>query len=164
MPIISMIVAMDPSGVIGVNNSLPWRIKEDMDHFRNVTRNRVVICGKKTFQSIGKLLPGRWMVVLTRSEMTEQGFGIAQDPVDAITKCYQNCPHGFYRDEFIVIGGSEVYRAFQPYVNKIHLTIIRKNYPGDSWFPMDIFDDRWIVQSIRWTKQCFFVELTKCLT
>jgi dihydrofolate reductase len=125
-PTISLVVAMARNGVIGRDNGLPWgRLPEDLKHFKAVTLGKPVLMGRKTFESIGKPLPGRTNFVLTRDRGWKAEGVIAVHSLDeALTG-----------DHVSGIGGAEIYRLLLPLANRIHLTRIDADVPGDTVFP-----------------------------
>ena len=139
---ISIVVAMSSNRVIGIDNKLPWNLPDDLKRFKNLTINNVVVMGRKTHLSIGKVLPNRLNVILTRNTTWHNPLG------DNCVVCYsvEEVLEKFkYRDLFI-IGGSEVYKQFLNIADKIYLTVIDKDFSGDAYFP-DLTND-WMVSSI----------------
>ncbi len=122
---ISIIVAVAKNRVIGNDNQLLWDIKEDMRYFREKTKGKVVVMGRKTYESIGHPLPNRTNIVLTRGKCNIPGY-IVMNSIEEVL--------GIKRDIFI-IGGSEIYSLFIPYVEKMYITEIDKVYEGDTLFP-----------------------------
>jgi dihydrofolate reductase len=134
---ISLIVAMSSNRVIGKENQLPWHLPEDLKRFRSITNNNVVVMGRKTHLSIGKVLPNRLNVILSRDTKWYNPIG------DNCVVCYsvEEVIEKFkYRDLFI-IGGSEIYNQFLQHADKIYLTLIDKDFEGDAYFPE--LDDNW---------------------
>ena len=134
---INLIVAMSSNGVIGKENQLPWHLPEDLKRFRLITNNNVVVMGRKTHLSIGKVLPNRLNVILSRDTKWYNPLG------DNCVVCYsvEEVIEKFkYRDLFI-IGGSEIYNQFLPHTDKIYLTLIDKDFEGDTYFPK--LGDNW---------------------
>lgn len=126
---ISIIVAMAKNRTIGINNTLPWRCPEDLKHFKALTMGHHMIMGRKTFESIGKPLPGRTTVVLTRDrDLTIEGCLIAHTLPDAIAACTG--------DEVVyIVGGAEIYTQAMPLVDTLYITEIQSDVTGDAWFP-----------------------------
>ncbi|PIR38781.1 MAG: dihydrofolate reductase [Candidatus Zambryskibacteria bacterium CG10_big_fil_rev_8_21_14_0_10_42_12] len=124
---LSIIVAMDRNGLIGNKNALPWpRLPADMKWFRSHTLNKSVIMGRKTFESIGKPLPHRENVVLSRSQDEIAGVVIAADLETALN---------LVQFEPIIIGGRAVYEASLPLVSRFIVTHIDGEFEGDTFFP-----------------------------
>lgn len=126
---ISMIAAMAADRVIGKDNTLPWRLPADLAHFKAITMGKPVLMGRKTFESIGKPLPGRRNLVVTRdahwsAEGVEAFLGIDQ-ALEAATDT----------DEVMVIGGGELYKALLPHADRLYLTRINLVVDGDTRFP-----------------------------
>ncbi|HLG24856.1 MAG TPA: dihydrofolate reductase [Candidatus Nanoarchaeia archaeon] len=126
---ISLIAAMSRNFVIGKNNSLPWNIKEDMKHFRELTLNKPVVMGRKTFESIGKPLPERQNIILTKDRNYKAEGCVIVHTVKEAIKAAGN------EKEIMVIGGSQIYELFLPIADMIYLTIIEKDFEGDAFFP-----------------------------
>jgi dihydrofolate reductase len=132
--IVSLIAAIGGENrVIGNEGKLPWRIKEDMEHFKETTMGHVVIMGRKTFESIGKPLPKRINIVITRSiDFTHEGVIVAYSFEDALDKAYARAKN---KKELFVIGGAEIYKEALPYADKLYLTLINGDFEGDVFFP-----------------------------
>lgn len=132
---VSLIVAMAQNRVIGVNNDLPWHIPADLKRFKVLTTGKPVIMGRKTFQSIfdriKKPLPDRTNIVISRSGFEYDGIEVYKDPATALEKTREEFPD----QEIMVIGGASIYEQTLALADKIHLTVIEKNYDGDAWFP-----------------------------
>ncbi|MGZ4123887.1 MAG: dihydrofolate reductase [Tumebacillaceae bacterium] len=124
---ISFVVAMDLQRVIGKDNALPWHLPADLKYFRNLTMGHTVVMGRKTFESIGKPLPGRKNVIVTRNphfqaEGCEVIHSVDEIPQDAA-------------DEVFVIGGAEIFKALLPRAKRLYLTRILESFAGDTYFP-----------------------------
>ena len=117
---ITLIAAMTADGIIGKNGRLPWRIPEELAHFKQVTMGKPLIMGRKTFDSLGgRTLPDRQMIVVSHSGLS----------VDEAIKQAANAP------EIMVIGGAQIYELFLPIADKIIMSIIHEAYDGDTYFP-----------------------------
>ena len=128
-PSLYLIAAVAANGVIGANGGLPWRLREDLHHFKRMTRGHAVVMGRKTWASIGKALPGRKNVVVTRQAAFEApGASVAASLETALALCQDQAV-------VFVIGGAELYRAALPLADGLLLTEIRRDYPGDTHFP-----------------------------
>jgi dihydrofolate reductase len=132
----SLIVAVTQNGVIGRENALPFRLKDDMKHFVQKTLGKNVIMGRKTFESIlsaiGKPLPGRENYVLTRDpHFAYPGVKVFND-LESLSRLIDNSDSN---QEWVVIGGAEIYRLFLPFVSKIYLTLVDVSLEGDAFFP-----------------------------
>jgi dihydrofolate reductase len=153
MPSISFVVARSyPGNVIGNKNALPWHIRSDLKRFRKITSSHVVIMGRNTYESIGKPLPNRTNVVVTRSAhlANTAGFDFYSDTqliftntredtlffADVISICHE------YKDIF-VIGGQGMYELFGDLVNKVYLTEVTADVSGDAFFPMKFPAKAW---------------------
>ncbi|MBR1962938.1 MAG: dihydrofolate reductase [Alistipes sp.] len=125
---ISIIVAIAENGVIGDKNALLWNIKEDMRRFRTTTTGHPVIMGRKTFESIGRPLPKRTNVVITRGDTTFEGCEVAHSLEEAIAMFPAE-------DEIFIIGGAQIYAQALPLADRLYLTIVHSDYEGDTSFP-----------------------------
>ncbi|MBU1424035.1 MAG: dihydrofolate reductase [Gammaproteobacteria bacterium] len=126
---LSIIVAMARNRTIGVNNTLPWRCPEDLKHFKTLTMGHHMIMGRKTFDSIGKPLPGRTTVVVTRNaELKIEGCTIAHSLQEAIDVCAGD-------PEIFIVGGADLYRQAVSLVDTLYITEIQQDVEGDAHFP-----------------------------
>jgi dihydrofolate reductase len=127
--LVSFIVAMAKNRVIGANNALPWRLPEDLKRFKALTMGHPIIMGRKTYESIGRPLPGRRNIVVTRNtSFALEGCTVVNSPSAALAACAND-------DEAFVIGGAELYRALMGSADRIYLTEIDQVIEGDAWFP-----------------------------
>lgn len=133
---LSHIVAVSKNNVIGSKNALPWDIPEDMKFFREKTKNRALIMGRKTFESVGHPLPHRLNVVVTRNpdfKIEAPNVVIQPDVASAIEYCRGKVSK--YGDEIFIIGGGEIFKETLSLVDVIYLTRIHKDYAGDIYYP-----------------------------
>ncbi|NVK23423.1 MAG: type 3 dihydrofolate reductase [Gammaproteobacteria bacterium] len=129
MTTISLIAAMANNRVIGKDNDMPWHMPADLAHFKRVTLGKPVIMGRKTYESIGRPLPGRQNIVITRnSDWHCEGVDVVSSPEQALAKVSD-------AEEVMVIGGGNIYQQFLPLANKLHLTFIDLDVDGDTKFP-----------------------------
>ena len=129
MQTISIIVATAKNGVIGVNNTLPWHLPEDLKRFRALTTGHHIVMGRKTYESLGRLLPNRTTVIVTRNAHYQvAGALIASSLNDAIKKCGND-------EEIFLIGGAELYQDALKVANKLYITEIDLSIEGDAFFP-----------------------------
>ena len=125
---IFFVVAVAANGVIGQDGAMPWHLPADLRHFKAMTMGKPMIMGRKTFESLPGLLPGRRHIVLTRdTAWSEDGAEVAHSPEQAISLA--NAPH------IAVIGGAEIYREFLPHAHRIEWTEIHAEPAGDTLFP-----------------------------
>jgi len=125
---ISFVVAFDRNKVIGKNGGLPWRLPDDLKHVRELTLGKPLIMGRRTYESIGRPLPGRTSIVLTRDpEFRRDGVRVARTPDEALALAGDAA-------EVIVFGGAEVFRQFLPLAERIYLTQIDADVGGDTYF------------------------------
>jgi dihydrofolate reductase len=138
------IVAMTRDRVIGKNNKIPWRLPGEQKWFKEVTMGHPILMGRKTFQSIGRPLPGRRNLVVTRAG-NFAAVEVIRDLEVFDPALYQT--HG---KEICVIGGAEIYEALLDRCDTIYATIVKEEYPGDAYFPE--FESRFeIIERIRET-------------
>ncbi len=128
---VSLIVAMAQNRVIGRDNGLPWRLRSDLARFKRLTMDHHLLLGRKTYDSIGRPLPGRTMVVITRDrEWQREGVQVVHS-VDAALRLAQDAGE---REAFVG-GGGEIYRQTLPLADRIYLTQIHEEIEGDAFFP-----------------------------
>jgi dihydrofolate reductase len=132
---IALIVAVSQNHVIGRDNQLPWHLPEDLKYFKSVTMGKPILMGRKTFDSIGRPLPGRTNIVITRdSEWTAQGVEAVTDIRAALAVGERACQAAAI-DEIMVIGGAQIYQKFLPYADRLYLTKVEAEVEGDAFFP-----------------------------
>lgn len=129
-PRLALIAAVAANGVIGADNALPWRLPEDLKRFKALTLGHPVIMGRKTFESIGRPLPGRRNIVVSRNrEYAAAGCEVAASLEAALKSCRNGS------DEVFVIGGAQIYAEALPLAQRLYLTEIRAEFAGDARFP-----------------------------
>ncbi|HNQ03611.1 MAG TPA: dihydrofolate reductase [Thiobacillaceae bacterium] len=134
-PSLNIIAAMARNRVIGIHNTLPWRLPEDLKHFKSLTLGHHIIMGRKTYESIGKPLPGRTTVIVTRdADYRVQGCITAGSIDAAIAACGADA-------ELFFVGGAQLYAQVLPRADRLYLTEIQAEYEGDAWFPEFDRDD-----------------------
>ena len=128
--IVSLIWAMADNRVIGINNSLPWKLPADMKWFRKQTMGKPIIMGRLTFESFGaKPLPGRRNIIITRNTNYQaKGIEVASSIEDALE---MTCDV----DEVMIIGGASIYKQALPLANRLYMTLVHTDVEGDAWFP-----------------------------
>jgi len=126
---LSIIVAMTDDRVIGRDNALPWRLPEDLKRFKTITMGHPIIMGRRTFESIGKPLPGRRNIVVTSRPLAAAGVQTARSLNEALALC----PEG--EGERFVIGGARMFEEALSRADKIYLTLVHADVPGDVRFP-----------------------------
>lgn len=130
-PKISLIVAVAQNGTIGINNSLPWHLPDDLSFFKKNTVNKPIIMGRKTFESLGRPLPNRDNIIISRQDA----------PADLPERVYyfnsleQAIAANKHVDEIMVIGGAELYRTALPYMDRLYLTLVESEVTGDTFLP-----------------------------
>ncbi|MFE8601962.1 dihydrofolate reductase [Archangium violaceum] len=128
MRTVSAIVAMATNRCIGRDNTLPWRLPADLKRFKQLTMGHTLVMGRKTYESIGRPLPGRTMVVVTRQrDYAPEGVQVAHSLELAL-----ELARG---DEVFIAGGADLYRQAMPHVRRLYLTRIDRDYEGDTFFP-----------------------------
>ncbi len=127
--IISLIAAMGEGRVIGIENRLPWHLPADLKHFRRLTLGKPILMGRKTFDSIGKPLPGRVNIVVSQDRgFHPEGVTVARSIDEAIAAAGD-------ADELMVIGGASFYEQLLPRAQRVYLTEIHHRFEGDAFFP-----------------------------
>ena len=129
--IVSIIVAMDRRGGIGKDNRLPWRLSADLKRFKELTMGHHIVVGRRTFESIGKPLPGRQTIVVTRNETYQaEGCSTARSVDDAL-----DLARARGETEVFICGGAEVYREAMPRANRMYVTDVHAEVEADTTFP-----------------------------
>ena len=142
MSTLSLIVAMANGRVIGIDNTLPWRLPADLKRFKATTMGKPIIMGRKTWDSIGRPLPGRLNIVISRNgDYPAEGACVVTSLEAAIALAEQE-----QVDEIMIMGGANIYQQAMPLVDKMYLTIIDLDIAGDAWFP-EYDSSRWRVVS-----------------
>ncbi len=131
---ITIIAACSKNRVIGANNQLLWHLPEDLKRFKNITLGYPVVMGRKTYESIGKSLPGRLNIVLTKDRNYVAENCLVYNNIWEVLDLYE-------KSNLFVIGGGQIYYDFLPFAKKIELTLIDKDFEGDTFFP--ILDNSW---------------------
>ena len=122
--IVSLVYAQSENGVIGSNNQLPWHLPADLRHFKNLTIGHTIIMGRKTYESIGRPLPNRRTVVVSRRGYHANGVHAYPSLEEALESCTDE-------DEVFVIGGAELFRAALPIADRVYRTIVHARIAGD---------------------------------
>ncbi len=126
---INIVVAASTNNVIGVAGDLPWHLSDDLKRFKALTMGKPIVMGRKTFESIGRALPGRQNIVITtQAEFAADGCDIVSSPAAAIAAAA-------HAAEVMIIGGGEIYRLFLPLADRIYLTRVKVDLEGDTIFP-----------------------------
>lgn len=127
---ISFIVAMDENRVIGKDNQLPWRLPEDLKFFKRVTMGHAIAMGRKTHESIGRPLPGRENIIITRNKKFEaEDYTVYYSVRDFVNDCKNS------KEEIFVIGGAEIFKETFVYADRLYITRIHHSFAGDTYFP-----------------------------
>ena len=126
---INIISGMTKNHVIGKENKLPWHIPEDLQNFKKITAGNVIVMGRKTYESIGKPLPNRVNIVISRDMPPTQGLVICRNVPEAVEEAKK------YNKEVFIVGGATIYEQALPFTDKMYLSHIKKEYDGDAYFP-----------------------------
>lgn len=137
---IIIISAMTKNSVIGKDNKLPWNIPEEMKHFRKSTSGNTVLMGRKTFEGMGRPLPNRNNIVISRTVSSIEGCDVFPTIEEGIEKAKT------YGKDIFIIGGSMIYELGIPYADKMYLSYIKEDYSGDTYFP-EFDENEWQVES-----------------
>ena len=130
-PRLSILAAMASNRVIGQNNALPWHLSPDLKRFKSLTMGQIIIMGRKTYESIGKPLPGRINIVISRQpDFSVPGATVTRSIEEALIVCSD------YQDkEIFIIGGAELYEQTVAVCQRLYLTEVKQNFEGDAFFP-----------------------------
>jgi dihydrofolate reductase len=140
-PVLSVIAAMARNRVIGIDNRLPWHLPADLQHFKTMTLGKPLIMGRKTWQSLPGLLPGRPHIVISRTpDFRAEGAQVARSLDEAIALA------GELADEVMLIGGANLYQQALPLADRLYLTLVDAEPAGDAWFP-DFDEADWRLES-----------------
>ncbi|MDI2588996.1 dihydrofolate reductase [Psychrobacillus sp. NEAU-3TGS] len=135
---ISLIVAHDPNRVIGLNNEMPWHIPGDLAYFKEKTMGKAIVMGRKTFESIGRVLPGRKNIIITRNPSYKaEGAEVVTNLPDAVDLAKS------YHEEVMIIGGEQIFRAILPKADRLYVTFIEQSFEGDTFFPP--YGEEWVL-------------------
>ncbi|MBP7821577.1 MAG: dihydrofolate reductase [Saprospiraceae bacterium] len=138
---VTAIVAVAKNNVIGHHNQIPWYLPADLKYFKKITSGHHVIMGRKSYQSIGRPLPNRTNVVISRDPFfVSSGCLVVRDVEEALDLCYEN-----EESEAFIIGGGEIYKQTLPYWDKVYLTEVDVEVKGDTYFPE--LSDEWLLES-----------------
>ena len=135
---LSIIVAVAENNVIGKDNKLIWHLPADLKRFKEITTGHTIIMGRKTFESLGRVLPSRKHVILCNDmemNVEDENVEVLED-ISMLDKYMQDT------EEHFIIGGATIYKLLMPKANKIYLTLIHEKFDGDVYFP-EISDDEW---------------------
>ncbi|MDB5208582.1 MAG: dihydrofolate reductase [Flavisolibacter sp.] len=142
--ILSLLVAASENNVIGKDNQLPWHLPNDLKYFKNLTWGMPILMGRKTFESIGKALPGRKSIVITRnSDWQHDGVDVVHSIEEAVAEA-----ESFGVKEIFVVGGADIFKTALPDANRIYLTRIHQDFDGDVYFP-ELNKTEWVLMSSR---------------
>jgi len=135
---LSIIVAKAKNNIIGKDNKIIWHLPEDLKHFKNITTGHTIIMGRKTFESLGRVLPNRKHIIFSNNP----SFNVNEENVKVVHSLLeiQDLIEG--KEEAFVIGGAMIYNFLMPYVKKMYVTEIDKEFEGDTFFPK-IDDNMW---------------------
>ena len=135
---ISLIVAHDPNRVIGFENKMPWYIPGDLAYFKKTTMDKAIVMGRNTFESIGRVLPGRKNIIVSRNpDYKIEGAEVVTDLVEAIEIA------SAHHEEVMVIGGEQIFQAVLPKADRLYITFIQQSFEGDTYFPP--YGDDWVL-------------------
>jgi dihydrofolate reductase len=143
---IALVAAVARNGVIGADGGLAWKISDDLKWFKAKTMNKPMIMGRKTFDSVGKALPGRDNIVLTRAATFSAGGVFIARSLDGAITLARACAEARGADEVCVIGGADIYAQTLPRAARIYLTTVEAEVEGDAYFPA--------YDSAQWRQTC----------
>jgi dihydrofolate reductase len=138
---LSALVAVAKNRVIGKNNAMPWRLSPDLKRFKALTMGHPIIMGRKTYESIGRPLPGRTSIIITsQTEYEVQGAIVVHSIAEALTACHddkgnEDKPVAAHDTESFVIGGAEIFQQMLPLCDRLYVTEIQRDFDGDVLFP-----------------------------
>jgi dihydrofolate reductase len=133
--IVTIVVAIAENHAIGKDNKLLWHLPKDLKHFKEITSGGTVIMGRKTYDSVGKPLPNRRNIIITRQQIEIAGCEVVNSLQAALDLCREH-------KEVFIVGGAEIYKQAMPLTDRIYLTIVHENFEADTYFP-EISKDIW---------------------
>lgn len=133
--VIEMVVAVAENGIIGKDGDMPWRLPSDLKHFKQVTMGCPIIMGRATWDSIGRALPGRLNIVISRSALDLPDGVVGVSTPDAALAACAEAP------KVMIIGGGQIYKLFEPMAQTVHLTQVHAAPEGDTSFALEALDD-----------------------
>jgi len=133
--IVSAIVAIGQNNAIGKNNQLLWHLPNDLKHFKDITSGHTIIMGRKTFDSVGKPLPKRRNIIITRQDISIEGAEVVHTIDQALALCKGE-------EEVFIGGGAEIYKMAMPKTDRIYLTVVHQSFDADAYFP-EIDQNEW---------------------
>lgn len=125
---VSIVVAIAENNAIGKDNKLLWHLPKDLKHFKEITTGGTVIMGRKTYDSVGRPLPNRRNIIITRQQIEIPGCEVVNSVDAALDLCRNEA-------EVFIVGGAEIYKLSMPLTDKIFLTIVHENFDADTYFP-----------------------------
>ena len=125
---VTIVAAISENHVIGKDNKLLWYLPTDLKHFKDITTGHTVIMGRKTYDSVGKPLPKRRNIIITRTQIKIEGCEVVNSIADAMALCAGE-------DVVFIVGGAEIYKQSMHLTDRMYLTIVHKEFEGDSFFP-----------------------------
>ena len=152
MKIISHLVAVSNDLVIGVDNDLPWNLKDDLAHFKKYTLNKIIIMGRKTFESIGRPLPNRINYVISRTVKQIDGAYVFDNLDDAMVAAEKHNNDMGIVNEIVIIGGGYLFKETLPVMNKLVITKVDCNVLGDIYYPRVEMENWKLVNSESYSK------------
>lgn len=149
-----IIAAMTLKGVIGKNNTIPWHISEDLKKFKEITSENTVLMGRKTYESIGKPLPNRNNIVISSTMQSVEGIDVCRSLQEGITKSKS------YGKKIFIIGGAKIYKQTLPLADKMYISLVKKEYDGDTFFP-EFSQNDWEIEKKEDYKDFEFIVYTR---
>ncbi len=137
---LSILVSMTKKGVIGRENKMPWRVKSESIMFRNITNGNTVIMGRKTYESIGRALPDRHNIVVSKTMRKASGVDVCRSIDEALAKAQA------YGNAAFIVGGENLYRQTIPLVDRLYVSYMKGEFDGDKFFP-EIDKSEWRIRS-----------------
>lgn len=152
MKIISHLVAVSNELVIGVDNDLPWNLKDDLAHFKKYTLNKVIIMGRKTYESIGRPLPNRINYVISRTIKEIDGAHVFDNLEEAMLSAQKHNKNLDIENEIVIIGGGYLFEETLPILNKLVITKVDCSVAGDVYYPKIDMKNWELISSESYTK------------
>jgi dihydrofolate reductase len=136
---ISLIVAHDPNRVMGLSNKMPWYIPGDLAYFKDKTMSKAIVMGRKTYESIGRVLPGRKNIIITRNPSYKVEGAEVVSSIEEALKIAES-----FHEEVMIIGGEQIFKEVLPKADRLYITYIQNVFEGDTFFPT-YNSDEWML-------------------
>ncbi len=152
-PRLSLVVAVAQNGVIGRDGDLPWRMSDDLKWFKSITTGKPIVMGRTTYESLGRPLPGRTNIVLTRQDAPLHDDVVVASTLPMALAAAAEAARTMAAQEICIIGGANLYEQTLPLAHRLYLTVVEADVEGDRFFPVPKADDGWAITPLGQVEQ-----------